>query len=393
MVKWIINSLLDQDLYKLTVGQFFFKYFRDSVAVYKFKCRSGHNLSKYLARIKSEIKHLEELRFTPDELQYLRNLNLFTEEYLEFLRFDFVFLPDNEVKLSVNNHGELEITIEGGLLFASMYEIFVLAIVQEVYGEDINIIRETVGDNKVDFNTSVYKTCLKSSVIKDNNLNVIEFGTRRRHSFAWQDRVIGIMRNDLKGTSNMYFAKKYDLPCIGTMPHELYQACQAAKGTVRLKDFQKYALRKWHALYGKVLAVALTDIVGMDAFLQDFDYMAMNDGYRGCRHDSGDPLVWVDKLINHYIENDIDPTTKLAVFSDGLDVGKALEIEDYCKGRIMTSYGIGTNLTNDVGYQPLQIVIKMISCDGSPTAKISDSPGKGMCESVAFINHLKELFS
>jgi nicotinate phosphoribosyltransferase len=392
------TSMVDQDLYKLTTGQFFFLNFHDSVATYKFKNRSGIDLTMYADLIKKEIQKLEQRRFTEEDITYLRGLRLFTEGYLSYLK-EFRFYPHYEVQVWTGRHvqGGVEIIIIAPLCVASMYEIFILSIVQEIYGKgmiDVNMdeARKTLKD--------------KSDFFVKHQLDVMEFGTRRRHSFEWQDEVIKTLADAkaIDKTSNMYFARKYGLKCSGTMPHELYQACQAAHGAPRLRDFQTFALRKWYELYEDKLAIALTDIVGMSAFLRDFDTGIAVHGfaedlvhpafnlYNGCRHDSGDPEVWTEKLIQYYQSHGIDPKTKIAVYSDGLNPMICKELKDKYGKQINVSFGIGTNLTNHVGYRPLQIVVKMVECDGQPCAKLSDSPGKGMCESVGFENYLKETF-
>jgi nicotinate phosphoribosyltransferase len=175
------------------------------------------------------------------------------------------------------------------------------------------------------------------------------------------------------------------------MAHEYLQAWQAL--SPELKDFQKEALQHWLTAYKAhpSLLIALSDVVGIDAFLRDFG-PSLTEQYTGCRHDSGDPAIWGEKLICHYLFQGIDPRTKLAVFSDGLTIQSALELAKKFKGKIRTAFGIGTHLTNDFDFQPLNIVIKMTQCNGKPVAKISDSPGKGMCQDAEYLQKLKETF-
>jgi len=193
----------------------------------------------------------------------------------------------------------------------------------------------------------------------------------------------------LAGTSNVALAKRYGLKVYGTMAHEYLQACQAL---APLHEFQKYALQAWADEYRGSLGIALSDVVGMDAFLRDFDrYFALL--FEGCRHDSGDPFVWGDKLVAHYRKLGIDPATKSAVFSDGLTLEKCFQLHHYFKGSIRTQFGVGTHLTNDWDEPALQIVMKMTRCNGQPVAKLSDSPGKTMCPSENFLRYLREVFS
>ena len=392
-MSFIINSFLDQDIYKLTTGQMFFNEFRTYDAIYKFKCRSGEDLTKFAQTIASEIKHLGDLQFAEEDIRWLDRTKKFSFYYLQFLK-DFKLYPDEEIAVSVID-GVLDIRILGDVEITkgSMYEVFVLAIVQEVYGRDIEFGRE----EPINFDAARYKTLNKCAKIIASGISVVEFGTRRRHSHAWQDQVIGIMSRAgaIKGTSNMFFARKYNIPCIGTMPHEYLQAFQAKRG-VRLKEFQKVALKTWLDFYGsdETMRTALTDVVGMNAFLCDmFDFKEILTGFR---HDSGDPFEWVDSLIEFFEVRGYPKEfvmSLLAIFSDGLDVDLSIKLAKYCENRIKCSFGIGTNLTNDLGYKPLQIVMKMVLCDGLPVAKISDSSGKGMCESAAFETYLREIFS
>ena len=193
----------------------------------------------------------------------------------------------------------------------------------------------------------------------------------------------------VSGTSNVYLAKKLGMTPIGTMAHEFMQAFQALD--VRLRDSQKAALEAWVHEYRGDLGIALTDVVGMDAFLRDFDlYFAKL--FDGLRHDSGDPYIWGDKAIAHYKKLKIDPRTKILTFSDGLDLNKAWDLHQYFKGQIRTSFGIGTNLTNDMGITPINIVLKLVECNGQPVAKLSDSPGKTMINNDTYLAYLRQVF-
>lgn len=222
---------------------------------------------------------------------------------------------------------------------------------------------------------------------------VADFGTRRRFSKVWQAHVVATLHhaepNIVSGTSNVLLAKTLGMTPIGTMAHEFMQAFQALD--VRLRDSQKAALEAWVHEYRGDLGIALTDVVGMDAFLRDFDlYFAKL--FDGLRHDSGDPYIWGDKAIAHYRKLKIDPKTKILTFSDGLDLHKAWDLHQYFKDRIKTSFGIGTNLTNDMGLTPLNIVLKLVECNGQPVAKLSDSPGKTMINNDTYLAYLRQVF-
>jgi nicotinate phosphoribosyltransferase len=217
---------------------------------------------------------------------------------------------------------------------------------------------------------------------------------RRRFSGAWQREVVATLQRELpqffKGTSNVMLAKELGLTPVGTMAHEYMQTYQTVG--VRLRDFQRAALEDWVQEYRGDLGIALTDVVGMDAFLADFDlYFAKL--FDGLRQDSGDPLVWAEKAIAHYQKLRIDPHTKRLVFSDGLDVPKVLTLYDALADRALTGFGIGTNLTNDVGLEPINIVMKLVSANGQPVAKLSDSPGKALRSDDTFVAYLRQVFN
>jgi nicotinate phosphoribosyltransferase len=220
-----------------------------------------------------------------------------------------------------------------------------------------------------------------------------DFGLRRRFSGAWQEEVATTLAREVpqffKGTSNVYLAQKLGLTPIGTMAHEYLQTFQAVG--VQLKGFQKAALESWVQEYRGDLGVALTDVVGMDAFLADFDlYFAKL--FDGLRHDSGDPVAWGEKALAHYAKLRLDAHAKRLVFSDGLDLPTALQLHRHFADRVQTGFGIGTNLTNDTGLKPLNIVMKLVRCNDQPTAKLSDSPGKTLCDDQTFLAYLRQVF-
>jgi len=192
------------------------------------------------------------------------------------------------------------------------------------------------------------------------------------------------------GTSNLLLARDLNLTPIGTMAHEFIQACQALGPRLALS--QKFAFEKWAQEYRGNLGIALSDTYSRQAFLHDFD-MFFCKLFDGARHDSGDPYIWGDALIQHYQSMGVDPLSKLLVFSDNLTIPKALAIYDHFHKRIKTAFGIGTHLTNDLGYRTLDIVIKMVECNGQPVAKVSDAPEKSMCRDESYLNYLKQVFN
>lgn len=383
----IIKYLSDQDLYKLTMLQVIYNHFKEAQAEYSFKCRNqGVKLGKYIKEIEQEVDALCQLRYTEFELKYLSTLDYLKPGFIEFLRL--FQLNRNYIKFSVVD-GDLVCRIKGPLLHAMAFEIYVLAIINEVY------FRNTVA--VMNGSEGMRRLMAKTQMVKEHPDNArfrfSDFGTRRRFSREWQEQVVTTLKRELPnhfvGTSNVYLAMTHDLVPIGTMAHEFLQAAQQMGG--RLIDSQKFALETWVKEYRGRLGIALTDVVGMDAFLRDFDlYFAKL--FDGLRHDSGDPYIWAEKAIAHYRKLKIDPRGKTLVFSDGLTMDKALAIYDRFKNDAGLAFGIGTNLTNDLGPEPLQIVIKMVSCNGEPVAKISDSPGKGMCENETFLTYLADVF-
>jgi nicotinate phosphoribosyltransferase len=185
-------------------------------------------------------------------------------------------------------------------------------------------------------------------------------------------------------------AKEFGITPIGTMAHEWLQAHQALG--YRISDSQKAAFENWAKEYRGDLGIALSDVIGLDAFLLDFD-MYFAKLFDGVRQDSGDPDTFAMKMIQHYEKMRIDPKTKTIVFSDGLDLRKAVELWQRYRDKIRISFGIGTHLTNDFGFKPLQIVLKMVECNDQPVAKLSDSPEKGMCNDKGYVEYITKVFS
>lgn len=379
-----VISLLDNDFYKFTQQQAVFHNFVNEVVEYEFKCRNASiNLSKYKKEIEFYIDKLCSLKFSNEELEYLRDIEFIKDDYIQYLK-NFKFKRENII-LKIEN-GNLNIKIQGKWVETILLEVPILSIVNQIYFKDISGNKnKTIGFDFLIENLELIK--------KYKNFKFVDFGTRRRFSRGWQEQVVSFLKNEapnnLIGTSNVYLAKKYKLKPIGTQSHEWFMAMQVL--SPKFINFQKFALQTWADEYRGDLGIALSDVVGMDAFLRDFDkyFCKLFDG---ARHDSGDPYEWGDKLINHYKEMGIDPKTKQAVWSDGLTISNAIAIWFNFKNKINCSFGIGTFLTNNLGFMPLQIVIKMTRCNGNPVAKISDSPGKQMCKDQSYLSYLKKVF-
>jgi len=381
----IINSLLDTDLYKFSMGQIVLHKFSNANVKLAFKCRNDVDLLPYREYIEKEIAHLCTLRFTKEELDYLRTIRFLKNDYVDFL--SILQLNKDFIKLEEID-GKLAITIEGPWFLVIYFEVPILAIVNEIYNRANYDIDQRYEEGKIRLFEKIEVARKYYGTFKFS-----EFGARRRFTNYWQEEVIQTLKeelpNNFTGTSNVMYAMKHNLTPIGTMAHEFLQACQALGP--RLSEFQKFAFQTWAEEYRGDLGIALSDVVGMDAFLYDFD-LYFCKLFDGARHDSGDPVIWCEKLIDHYKKNKIDPMTKIAVFSDCLTMEKAIGLARMFDGRIKTSFGIGTHLVNDMGVENLQMVIKMIECNGQPVAKISDSVGKEMCRDENYIKYIKEVF-
>ncbi|MBM3114932.1 nicotinate phosphoribosyltransferase [Jeongeupia naejangsanensis] len=392
----VVRSLLENDLYKFTMWQALLHRHPGAMAEYAFVCRNtpAFPLAELKVAVEAELDALCTMQFAQDELDYLRSLRFIKGDFVDFLtvfRFQRHFV-------TVETAGDaLRIVARGPLVHVMGFEIFVLYIVNTLYFRRL-------GERDAVLDVARQRLAAKIASLKaaapeladsgDFPFIAVDFGLRRRFSAEWHDEVLETLTREVpafvRGTSNVYLAKRYGLTPIGTMAHEYLQAYQAFGS--RLRDFQSAALEGWVQEYRGDLGIALTDVVGMDAFLADFDlYFAKL--FDGLRHDSGDPVVWGDKAIAHYEKLRIDPRTKQLVFSDGLTVEKALDLHRHFRGRIRTSFGIGTSLTNDTPLKPLNIVMKLTHCNGQPVAKLSDAPGKTLCEDQTFLAYLRQVFN
>ena len=392
----IVQSLLDTDLYKFTMLQVVLHQFPQTHSVYHFRCRNEDKIAYPLREIKAELDQeldvLCTLKFKPDELEYLRGLRFIKSDFVDYL--ELFQLKRRFIQTHVNAQGSLDIVVEGPMVQAMFFEVFVLAIVNELYFRRLEtpaVMNE--GERRLQVKAALLKEYASQQQPTDTPFLVSDFGTRRRYSYQWQHHVVETLRHAapdiFRGTSNVYLAMKLNIAPIGTMAHEFMQAFQALN--FRLRDFQTAALESWVHEYRGDLGIALTDVVGMDAFLRDFDlYFAKL--FDGLRHDSGDPFTWGDKAQAHYKKLRIDTKTKMLTFSDGLNLEKAWSLYHYFKDRFQTSFGIGTNLTNDMGHVPLNIVLKLVECNGQSVAKLSDSPGKTMSTDETFLAYLRQVF-
>ncbi len=381
----IVVSLLDTDLYKFNMDQVIFHKHTDLCGQYYFKCRSSNVVftEEMAEEINAQIDHLCTLRFTKDELNYLRSIRFIKNDYVEFLR---LWRPVRDyVTVSRSDKGELSIVVDGPLFSAMQFEIFLLEIVNEVYfrmSYDYETLRKSA-EEKLD---------KKIKALNDGTytFKFAEFGCRRRLSREWEDVVVrrlAFETDKCVGTSNVYLAKKYDLTPIGTYAHEYVQMYQGID-EIPLAYTNYYAMRDWYDEYQGDNGTALTDTITTDLFLMDFN-RAMVNNYSGVRHDSADPYEWGEKMIKHYESYGVDPKTKLLLFSDSLDFDRAQALYDYFKDRTKVSFGIGTFCSNDTCEKALNIVIKLQYVNGRPVAKLSDAPGKAMCRDEAYLDYLR----
>jgi len=388
----VINSLLDTDLYKFTMWQTMLHRHPQTQAEYSFVCRNqpAYPLPELLDDVNRELDQLCSLSFAPGELAYLGGLRFIKSDFVDFLR---IFRFQRSFIAARADGDTLEITVRGPQVHVMAFEIFVLAIVNELYFQRFDGAA-ALGEGRLRLQAKIAQLrAFGAEAPRRHPFEFFDFGLRRRFSGAWQREVVAMLQHELpqffKGTSNVLLARDLDLVPIGTMAHEYLQSYQALG--VRLRDHQKAALEDWVQEYRGDLGVALTDVIGMDAFLADFDlYFAKL--FDGLRHDSGDPVWWGEKALAHYARLRIDAHTKRLVFSDGLDVERAIALYRHFGDRTQLGFGIGTHLSNDVGLVPLNIVMKLTRCNDQPVAKLSDSPGKTLCDDQTFLAYLRQVF-
>jgi nicotinate phosphoribosyltransferase len=363
----MIQSILDTDLYKLTMGQAILELFPEAQAEYTFINRGTERFNeKFLTQLKSEICNLSRLSLTEGELDWLRfNCSYLKPWYLEYLRSYWFDSSEVEVELTADKN--LQLTIRGLWHRTVYWEVPLLALISELY---YRIIDTNWTFNKVEY---LWQLSRKMSIIGSNKVS--DFGTRRRRSFEAQDLVVSKLSlyPNFVGTSNVFLAYYYNTKPMGTVAHEWTMAMSVLEG---LRNANYYALENWARVYKADLGTALSDTYGMEAFLRNFN-LRLAKLYDGVRHDSGSSFLFIDKMVKHYMSLGINPKSKYLIFSDNLTAEKCILIEEHCQGKIQYSFGIGTNLTNDfLGSKALNIVIKMSKMNGIPVVKLSDEPGK-----------------
>ncbi len=388
----IITSLLDTDAYKLHMQQAVFHHYSQVPVVAEFRCRSDDLLGAYANQVRQQIQLMAELSLSDDEFTYLSGLPFFKTDYLIWLK-SFRFKPE-QVNVSVTDKGQLAIRISGPWSEVIMWEVPLLALISEIVHHHRNPhVTSENATAQLHKLIALFHREAQAQQIDLSQFKLMDFGTRRRFSYDVQSAIVATLKQDfpyLVGTSNYKLAQLHGLTPVGTQAHEWFQAHQQISPD--LANSQRAALESWLAEYPDQLGVALTDCITMDAFLRDFD-QRLAESYQGLRHDSGDPIEWGEKAIAHYEKLNIDPMSKTLVFSDSLDLQKSLDLYRYFHQRINLVFGIGTRLTCNIpGVVPLNIVIKLVECNGKPVAKLSDSPGKTICEDDEFVDQLRKAF-
>ncbi len=367
------TSILDNDFYKFTMQQGVVKLFPGAKAKYQFINRGRHAFPLGFAdTLRKAVDEMALLRLTRMEKKFLQETCPYLDPvYLDFLE-GYTYNPEEVQIKQVDEH--LEVTVEGFWYRTILWEVPLMSLICELYYQLTNTVR--VSNEEV-----VEITKRKIEKYKALDVTVAEFGTRRRYSYEVHRLVLQALKQHEKrafiGTSNVHMAMLYQTKPIGTHAHEWFMFHAACYG---FKMANAMGLANWVKVYRGDLGIALSDTYTTSVFFRQFDKM-FSKLFDGIRHDSGDALVFADQVIEHYQQMGIDPKTKTIIFSDGLNYDKVARIADYCRDKIGISFGIGTNLTNDVGPKAMNIVIKMTEArpqDGEWTAvvKLSDDPGK-----------------
>lgn len=370
--------------------------FSGAMVELRFKCRNQKaNLHIIYDELIDEINELQTLYLHTEEEKFMRNIRFMKSDYIDFLRQYRYNAGYVSVRRIFEPPGGLEIVIRGPWLQVILFEVKILAIINELYFfYEECLAKDHSIPERQDLGRSILKEKIKVLKEYKPGIKFLEFGTRRRFSGRWQQEVVQTLKSSncgLVGTSNVNLAREFDIKPMGTMAHEWLQACQALGPNLR--ESQKFALQAWVNEYRGDLGIALTDVIGIKAFLNDFDsYFAKL--YDGGRHDSGDPFIWGRDMIQHYLDMKIDPSTKTLVWSDKLTFPLSVKLDQEFRTDTNPLFGIGTYLTNDFGpkHPPLDIVLKMTKCNGQSVAKLSDSEGKSMSDDVEYLAYLRKVF-
>ncbi len=395
----IIQSLLDTDFYKFTMGHWVFKHYPDIPVRYAFNNRTARvGLADYIdeAALRRELDHVRTLRVNPSELHYLRGTNeygdrIFSEDYLTFLKE--LRLPPYELE---RVDGTYRLEFSGVWCEAIYWETLALSIIDELYYRAL-MERLSAFERDVIMATGTLRLAEKIKTLRLRpDITFSDFGTRRRFSRGWQEYVVRVLAQEipeqLLGTSNTAMAMQYGLLPIGTLAHEMYMVMAGvmAQSDDTIRASHNRVLQEWWEEYGWGLSIALTDTYGTDFFFHDMS-AEQAQAWKGLRQDSGDPIAFGEQAIAFYERHGVDPRDKLIVFSDGLDLGTIVKLADHFASRIRMSFGWGTNLTNDLGFGALSLVIKVVEAHEHHTVKLSDNLAKATGE-ASDIERFKRIF-
>jgi nicotinate phosphoribosyltransferase len=383
----IITSILDTDFYKLSIQNFIWTLYPNVEVEYAF-----HNRDKSMVYtveafhiLVNEIVSMSKLELTSKEYRWMLGHNIFNPGYMTYLS-EYKFDP-SQVNIELVD-GQLDIRIKGKWVDTVLWEVPLMALISEVYFEHVD-----KNWNK-DYDLQARIARNKANDLTMNDCIFTDFGTRRRRTKETQEIVVSEMKHTsgFNGTSNPYFAMKYDVRAVGTMAHEVICGLSALES---MNHPNKVTMEKWREVYGEKLSIFLPDTYGIDSFIKDFDKDKTVE-WLGVRHDSGCPFEFTDKILAHYETHKIDARTKTIVFSDSLDVPKAIELSKVCRGKITCMFGIGTHFTNDykkidgTKSKPMNMVIKLVKCNGVNVCKLSQNPDKAMGdpEAIRIMQHL-----
>ena len=390
----MIRSIIENDLYKMSMSHYYQVNYPNAWGTFSFYDRNKTEYGDdFVTLLKAEFKKLDSLFLQRDEFEWcVKNIPYIPQYYWEWLQGFRYNSRDINVWLDDEKH--LHIEVSDLMYRVTFYEIPILAIVSELYHKYIGDGYETKGDVMEAMMDGMIE---KVKIAENHNLFFADFGLRRRFNAFSEDVVVEFMSKHCKtfvGTSNVYLAKKFNVKPIGTFGHECVQFSAAITSP---KEANFIVMENWVKTYDGNLGTFLTDTYTVDVFLRNFS-MKMAKLYDGVRHDSGDPLVFVDKMVEKYKSYGIDPMSKTIVFSDGLDFLTAAKIKEYCVGKIKASFGIGTNLTCDIpGVKTMNIVMKLKECrvnDRQPIygcVKLSDVPGKAIGKKEDIENYKYQL--
>ncbi len=386
----IIHSVIDDDLYKLTMQETVLRQFEGIGLEARFVNRGGTQFPDgFAAKLQEQINLMGDLELADEEYAFMKDRCYYLRPwYLDWLK-QYRFNPQ---EVFINQEGgDLSVTVRGPWWSAIRWEVPTMAIISELY------YKMTDQKPTHDWRTAAYD---KGVYLKRAGVTYADFGTRRRYSYDVHDGVVEQLakfqkatgHGDFVGTSNIHLAHKYNLVPIGTYAHELVMGMAAMYGFVMANE---KAMEAWQEEFGADLGTALTDTFTTDAFLNSFTkhYAKLFDGVR---HDSGDPYKFIEKMVNHYKKCVINPQTKTIVFSDGLNVADAISIARCCQDQINCAMGIGTHFTNDVGPKALNMVIKAFAFyipgrGWRNICKLSDDHGKASGDQKAIENARWEL--